>query len=47
MTQAADRPSVTTRSNGGSRSTPTRQSRLTGAPVQGRDGEKLGKVDAV
>jgi hypothetical protein len=37
MTQAAS----------GSGSTPTRQSRLTGAPVQGRDGEKLGKVDAV
>jgi hypothetical protein len=47
MTQPANRPSVTTRSNGGSRSAPTWQSRLTGAPVQGRDGEKLGKVDTV
>src|SRR5215207_8923143 len=47
MTQPADRPSVTTRSNGGSGSAPTWQSRLTGAPVQGRDGEKLGKVDTV
>jgi hypothetical protein len=47
MTQPANRPSVTTRSNGGSRSAPTWQSRLTGAPVQGGDGEKLGKVDTV
>ena len=47
MTQPANRPLLTTRSNGGSRSAPTWQSRLTGAPVQGRDGEKLGKVDTV
>jgi hypothetical protein len=47
MTQPANRPSVTTRSNGGSRSAPTWQSRLAGAPVQGGDGEKLGKVDTV
>jgi hypothetical protein len=47
MTQPANRPSVTTRSNGGSRSAPTWQSRLTGAPVRGGNGEKLGKVDTV
>src|SRR5215207_850339 len=47
MTQPVNRPLLTTRSNGGSRSAPTWQSRLTGAPVQGRDGEKLGKVDTV
>jgi hypothetical protein len=47
MTQPANRPSVTTRSNGGSRSAPTWQSRLPGAPVQGGNGEKLGKVDTV
>src|SRR5215212_3145074 len=47
MTQPANRPLLTTRSNGGSRSAPTWQSRLTGAPVQGGNGEKLGKVDTV
>src|SRR5689334_763449 len=47
MTQAANRPSSETPRSGGSRSAPTWQSRLTGAPVQGSDGEKLGKVNTV
>jgi len=47
MTQPANQPSSTTPRNGGSRSTPTWQSRLTGAPVQGSDGERLGKVNTV
>src|SRR5690242_11662774 len=47
MTQAPNQPASTTPCNGGSRSTPTWQSRLSGAPVQGSDGERLGKVDAV
>jgi PRC-barrel domain len=47
MTQAANQPSSTTPRNAGSRSTPTWQSRLTGAPVQGSDGERLGKVAGV
>jgi len=47
MTQAANRPSSETPRSGGSRSAPTWQSRLTGAPVQGSDGERLGKVNTV
>jgi len=47
MTQAANRPSSETPRSGGSRSAPTWQSRLTGAPVQGSDGERLGEVAGV
>jgi len=47
MTQPANQPSSTTPRNGGSRSTPTWQSRLTGAPVYGSDGERLGEVAGV